>query len=537
MFVCACRDWMREACRHESFYKEHEGKLYCILHYPGTEKKEAFQQALQRKLAAKDFDFRGVWFPDDVDFQDFTFSADANFYSAQFSAYADFNDAKFSADADFNDAKFSADADFNDAKFSAYAYFSRAQFSAAAYFSSAQFSAAANFSDAQFSADAYFSDAQFSKVANFTNTQFSKVANFTNTQFSKSAYFDDAIFNDNVSFERTRFIEEDSARGDGATSDNKASGVGDTVETEHEAIKVDFAGASFKDGLSFAENEFAEQVFISFAAATFEKPERVVFHTVTLRPHWFINIDSRKFTFIDVSWLWLDKRDALDREIAALERSEHGHLSRLLNITYRQLAVNAEENNRYEEAANFRYVAMEAKGLRERGGRRSKWDEVTRFLLRRLDWLRQQRLWRAISRFNLSWWYWLMSGYGERVARAFVVLLSIWLLFALIYWTGNHTWWQPRQSARLAAQVSAPQPPPPAAPDATPTGSAAPPAAAVAPLTFPEAVIYSAGVLSLQKPEPLPANKRAKAIVLCETILGPLQAALLALAIRRKFMR
>lgn len=43
--------------------------------------------------------------------------------------------------------------------------------------------------------------------------------------------------------------------------------------------------------------------------------------------------------------------------------------------------------------------------------------------------------------------------------------------------------------------------------------------------------------MALQKPEPLPANRRAKALVLFEIILGPLQAALLALAIRRKFMR
>ena len=43
--------------------------------------------------------------------------------------------------------------------------------------------------------------------------------------------------------------------------------------------------------------------------------------------------------------------------------------------------------------------------------------------------------------------------------------------------------------------------------------------------------------MTLQKPEPLPANKRAKTLVLLETVLGPVQAALLALAIRRKFMR
>jgi len=43
--------------------------------------------------------------------------------------------------------------------------------------------------------------------------------------------------------------------------------------------------------------------------------------------------------------------------------------------------------------------------------------------------------------------------------------------------------------------------------------------------------------MSLQKPEPKPLTGTAQTLVLLETILGPLQAALLALAIRRKFMR
>ena len=43
--------------------------------------------------------------------------------------------------------------------------------------------------------------------------------------------------------------------------------------------------------------------------------------------------------------------------------------------------------------------------------------------------------------------------------------------------------------------------------------------------------------MTLQKPEPRPATGVAQALVMVETILGPVQAALLALAIRRKFMR
>ena len=90
----------------------------------------------------------------------------------------------------------------------------------------------------------------------------------------------------------------------------------------------------------------------------------------------------------------------------------------------------------------------------------------------------------------------IASGYGERVWLAFAWLIGIWLLSAMFY-----------------------------------VG-----------LGFPNrelssALLYSAGVMTLQKPEPRPATNAAQSLVMLETILGPVQAALLALAIRRKFMR
>jgi hypothetical protein len=51
------------------------------------------------------------------------------------------------------------------------------------------------------------------------------------------------------------------------------------------------------------------------------------------------------------------------------------------------------------------------------------------------------------------------------------------------------------------------------------------------------AIVYSVQVAALQKPDPKPLSWRVKALVTSETILGPAQAALLLLAIRRKFMR
>lgn len=54
-----------------------------------------------------------------------------------------------------------------------------------------------------------------------------------------------------------------------------------------------------------------------------------------------------------------------------------------------------------------------------------------------------------------------------------------------------------------------------------------------------EAAFYSLNTMAFQKPEPKPAedNTRTRLVVTLQTILGPVQAALLLLAIRRKFMR
>src|SRR5438132_8207318 len=139
-FVCDCAESVRSACAGEPFYREHQGKRYCVLHFPSKEKSADFQEALERKLQNEDFNFRGVWFPDEVSFTSFYFTGEVVFAQATFSAMADFSYSTFSAKADFNSASFGsayfrhvtfgADADFNSASFRARAYFRFCSFAA-----------------------------------------------------------------------------------------------------------------------------------------------------------------------------------------------------------------------------------------------------------------------------------------------------------------------------------------------------------------------------------------------------------------------
>jgi len=602
-FVCDCDDRMRSVCAEEPFYKEHQGKRYCVLHYPGSEKIAEFHEAYFRKFAKRDFNFRGVWFPDDIDFYEFTFNegvdfrsatfcgkvdflharfnlhadfgqttfadkasfsdaifiAGANFGKATFSALADFNKTRFTADAyflvyegaeaNFSDAEFLAAAVFSHATFSAVAYFYRATFSQEAYFNNITFTAVPDFRGATFSEQAHFSQSNFNAPTYFGSAKFGSRSYFQDATFTRKASFGLATFNGEANFQKVSFKDADfygaklRAPSDffHATFDDETDFSTCTFGNEvnfREATfsgptkfgkstfthKTDFRGATFRAPADFSSATFIEQADFSLAVVlarmifrevTFgdrikfagtknrqaltetssfdfqfvriQKPEYLSFHSVSLRPFWFVNVDPRRFDFTNVDWDWR----AVDREIGDLKANEVSWPHNMLFIACRRLADNAEESHRYEEASKFRYMAMEARRLES---------------------------WRGFAPWRLSWWYWLASGYGERVWQAFFVLLGILLLSALLYTRVGFARWEPKFASESDIVVA----------KRDDVG---------APLKFSRALTYSAAVMTFQRPEPKPATTTAQSVVLLETILGPVQAALLALAIRRKFMR
>ena len=543
-FVCDCEEWMRSACKSEGFYKEHKGNRYCVLHYPGKEKSAAFSETFRRKLAATDFDFSGVWFPDPVDFSGFVFRAGAGFHSATFSADADFSDATFCLNADFGSARFSATSSFTSgtfaspasfvsarfqatasfisAKFRATASFSEATFSGDAGFASASFSADVYFSDVSFSADAYFMSARFGSKADFISATFCSAANFSNAAFNTNSDFSNATFTFRAIFVRTKFsgfarfvstkfcaaAEFSSAifmaeaeftfAVFSNTADfslakfNKVGYFDSTVFNDSVRFFGDARERDSNNTVHIWETAAGKEPTLDFQHARIEKPNKVAFHTVALRPRWFVNVDSREFIFTDVSWEWNVIR--IEAEIESLTNKNVSSPHRLLAIACRQLAENAETNNRYEEASRFRYWAMDL-------ARHYKWAGA-RFW--KTDWLHIL--------------YWSVSGYGERMLRALGWLLVVWVIFAAVYTRVGFTQQTPKLSIENSVSTIGED-------------------RIGQPLEFSRALTYSLAVMSLQKPEPRPLTNWAHTLVTLETILGPVQAALLALAIRRKFMR
>lgn len=518
-----CDSAWGSACKGEPFYKEYEGRHYCVLHYPGMDKGAAFKEAIKRKLDAKDFDFTGIWFSSSEFFLNYKFDDLAIFSEATFNAEAEFKGAEFSL-ALFNRASFKKEALFQDAKFGSESSFHRceaifcnAKFEDTAYFKGAKFYGIADFAKAHFDLGAMFYRADFKRKANFRgaifrcksspymhgtsfySANFADVADFKNTNFYGAANFAEATFESEVLFSNARFSS--------------------LLNLEHVIFK-----GSAKFGYMWGDREdvyggynndtgFDEKARLRMDGAIAEIPERILFHSLTLKPNWFVHVDVRKFDFVDVNWC-----SGIKDEMEATKGIEINHyddmdekfdnwhkgirvetmtqttietrpriMPALLSIVYRQLAINAEENHRYEEASRFRYWSMD---------------------------VHRRKYCRGLAFWRLHWWYWLVSGYGERILRAFMVLLGIWVIFAFLYTQAGFI--QPLSIEKNAATEE--------------------------PVKFyelkvPHALAYSLGVMTLQKPEVLPATWQARMLVNLEAILGPLQGALLALAVRRRFMR
>lgn len=461
---------MHPACDGEPFYGEYQDKHYCVLHYPGKEKAPLFQKVFSRKLENKDFNFHGVWFPEEVSLDRFFFVGEVIFYRAVFSDKVSFRETTFRNKAIFLQAVFEAEVTIKACHFKSYTNFSKCSFAADVDFSGTEFEAGVAFSDVLFHESVCLS-CGFHHDADFFSCVFSGLAEFTDAEFKGDVSFIGSIFESAADFTRTSFDSN-----------------------------VNFTGASFGDSVSFVRQDIGRQLFDETAAlflefARIEHPELFTFHALTLRPTWFINADPRKFNFNDVRWLCSTVSDDLQRM-----RKDYltGFHQPLLAITYRRLATNAEDNDRYREASQFRYNAMDV-------SRHEPW--------RHLGFLR-----RWLGFWKLSWWYWFASGYGERIFRAFLVLLGIWFVAGLLYTRVGFARWEPKLATEADVVVAKRD-------------------AVGAPLNLSRALTYSAGVMTLQRPEPRPATTAAQTVVLLETVLGPVQAALLALAIRRKFMR
>jgi uncharacterized protein YjbI with pentapeptide repeats len=511
----SCKEDFGFVCKGLPADNEHEGKEYCVLHCPSVDKDQAeFEEAVEKKVKDKDFDFRGVYFPGWQSLAPFRISTLPN---GTFEELADFSDATFKERAVFSRATFKKMAHFDRSTFVGEANFLNGTFEGLATFHDAIFKESATFSDATFKELATFHGAIFEgqailesdRKAIFGYATFKGKADFSRATFKELADFSRATFEELADFDRATFEEVNFYR---ATFKGEADFSGATFE------EVSFEDVTFEEEAYLDRTTFKREAYFrgpetfsrvaDFQFARIEKPELFSFHRGRLRPSWFINVDPRRFDFTEVQWPGQPggPKVTLDDEIRSLQNrniqaSYNPYI--LLAQACRRLSANAEDNREYPIANEFHYWSMDAV-------RKGSWNHLKDLSLRAL--LKKETWYDIGEHFDLiTTLYWALSGYGVRATRAFWILFAIWLMFAALYFLlvkSSPFWvfaapdiWQGIDYARQAA-------------------------------------VYSLSALVRLNPRPQSEELNwFQTLVTVEGILGPLQIALLVLAIRRKVMR
>lgn len=545
---------------------------------------------LSEKVGFFNVDFTG----EESDFSFAQFSGDTDFSNAQFSGKADFSSANFNKGiANFNDARFTgASADFGNTQFSGgKTSFRKTWFSGErANFSSSQFGdIGTDFSDAQFeSRETLFTNALFvGGITRFENAKFTgENIQFIETQFGKDVIFSGAQFTGKADFNETR-VNDGNAYFDNVTFggpftkfrkawfsgsvyfDKKTNfanylSFNNTVFGSHAFFDdaafragafIDFRLAHFMNLARFIKCQIEDGAECYFGEAVFEKPERVYFASIyNLQIRWFMNTDTREFTYEDVKFPFFEEKDPMHRELDNAQKlleeidrldSEVNNIKRdvrdiplpykPLITVLRRMADNAETNGKYDYASIDRKMAFETEKL-ERAALRKKWSSDLGNTFRTevacnplLTGLKRSfgELGKSAKSFPVGvpqFLYRSLSDYGESWWRALVMLFLIWLVFAVLYLsplTSFYRWdtkiSDPDEYKKAVNENKIDREGRELKPD--------------------EAFTYSFAVMALQKPEPKPLGVFTGSLVLIETVFAPLQLALLALALRRKFMR
>lgn len=465
-----------------------DGKYYCLFHLPTKEKDiPKFEEIYQTRL-------RTLWKQVDeikklpiqqqnqaksklaYDFPYVWFPSWVNLSELKFEVDANFYHATFSSQTDFWTATFERTANFNSATFYFEAKFnSNTTFKSKTDFGGASFKDKANFSTAIFENGVGFNTAIFSKDLDFTSIVSKEEVYFIKTTFEEGIYFTSATFEKEVFFREATFTETSNAL-------FRNTNIKNGISFPHSNLNghISFYGDGKND--IFVGNS----AYVSLQSARIKDKDKISFNLVRLQPSWLINTDCRKFVFTACRWKKANQKNIDTKsELKNLPSSSFPHPHKLLTKTCWQLADNHEEMKSFPKASLFRQMANESKRREDYKG----W-----------------KIW------SLHWWYWLSSFYGERPLQALIILLGIIVAFAFYYYLAFFSIC-PKDIADSTKCV-------------------------VRNMNWLESLHQSLMTAALQNVEYrktlLPPQDL---VMLFEKIVAPLQAALLALAIRRKFMR
>jgi len=169
-----------------------EGGTRCILHKRdrSPEEANAFAQEIGDMLRNRQYDFRGVVFPDGFNgFSHAVFAGPADFRRARFQGDAEFTGARFADKVVFNDAFIRGTARFNATVFQKNANFVKTRIGGDALFTEADIQEAGLFSALDVSGSARFHNVSMKNLIQFGGARVGGTLEFTRAEIGASATF------------------------------------------------------------------------------------------------------------------------------------------------------------------------------------------------------------------------------------------------------------------------------------------------------------------------------------------------------------
>lgn len=506
---------------------EYDG--YCILHYPNDNKCENtnFEEIINEKINNGDYKFDFVYFPKVIFWENKIFENDVSFNSAIFKQGVYFRFSEFQKDVDFNCSIFNG-VNFQFSKFHQYTSFRFAKF---------------NDKHEPLLPEGYelnatdFRNTIFDGNTDFTNAEFYSTTNFSQVEINKELYFLHSKFFNNCYFNKIKLKE-------------------DALIIFGKAIfsKVISFNYSYLNGYISFDGDNDNPLFdgvntrLSLQFAKIKNPQNIEFNSIRLFPNWFINSDSRKFVFVNVAWEnsnLINLKKNINTELQNIEKLNNIPNARhLLKITLRRLAANYLENEEFEQSSIFRRMAFETEWLEKTEKIKNWFNNLlpeSEKLKRRFSGSTNEEdkpipptnsfgILRRSGDFIIHALYRITSFYGESWSWAFTFLL---LLILLIFPIGY--------------SISEFQVTPNNIPLGVVVNGCKDVVEELKPICkienrnlyfFSEAIPHSLATATLQNVEyRVPKTTAGYIWTILEKIFAPLRAALLALAIRRKFMR
>ncbi|MFQ5716176.1 MAG: hypothetical protein ACE5GQ_03655 [Nitrospinales bacterium] len=279
---------------------------------------------------------------------------------------------------------------------------------------------------------------------------------------------------------------------------------------------MSFSWATFsgEGKVNFNQAEVDKNSWMDFSSVTVKNPRKIRFENVYLGRTSFYQTDIEEFTFKNVKFAKTKDR-FINRERLADEtwndlvpkekrRTYDKNFYSHVEILYRQLKRNFEEQRDYARAGDFHYGEMEMRRKRETLENGKRFTKIP-----------------SLKYFSLISLYKLFSGYGEKWYQALISLLALLALFASL----NILWIEP-QTKDVNVEPKE---------KIIWRWYASPPWE-----KFGNSLLYTFKIMTLQRDfdfKPIKGVWLGRAMVSAQFLIGPTIIALMILAIRRQFRR